>query len=658
MVVNRDQATSTEIYKALREFCEIPMGEVYISPEEAIGIRVALISRFISNQLPFISLAKNHVTIRDMDLILQRVLWSRRRPGRLGGKAAGMILAYKILLPLLEKHDPELEESVRVPETWYLNSGVFSEFLDRNNLYLFHTFKYKDREEIEKEFLHVEEKFKYATFAPEVIDDFRKILGEIGEHPIIIRSSSLLEDSFGLAFSGKYLSVFLTNQGDLETRLTHFIRGLKRVFTSTFGPDPILYRMDHGLLDFDERMAMVVQKVVGRRWGDYFFPFVSGVLFSRNVYAWNPKIKKEEGLGRLVLGLGTRAVDRVGSDYPRMVPFSHPRLRPEATAAQIKKYSQRQVDVLNLKTGQMETVDFRTLKDKTPHPDFFYAVSVDRDGHLAPPMFKTQDLSGGESCLTFENFLEKTPFVGLAKRILSQIESAYGRPVDIEFAWDENKFYLLQCRSLSTRKEIERVKIPEKIPQDKVLFTTQAGLSNSVVPNVEYIVYVNPRAYDLLPTFQEKMEIAGVVNALNKALAEKRYALMGPGRWGSNDINLGVKVTYANINKAKLLVEVAFAKEGYKPEVSYGTHFFQDLVEADIVIVPLFPDEPGVVLNEPFLLNSENLLARLAPEVKNCEKVVRVIHVPTVCGGDYLQLYLDVDSQRGVGFFGPREEEG
>jgi hypothetical protein len=658
MVVNRDQATSMEIHKALREFCEIPMGEVYISPEEAIGIRVALISRFISNQLPFISLAKNHITIRDMDLILQRVLWSRRRPGRLGGKAAGMILAYKILLPLLEKHDPELEESVRVPETWYLNSGVFSEFLDRNNLYLFHTFKYKDREEIEKEFLHVEEKFKYATFAPEVIDDFRKILEEIGEHPIIIRSSSLLEDSFGLAFSGKYLSVFLTNQGDLETRLTHFIRGLKRVFTSTFGPDPILYRMDHGLLDFDERMAMVVQKVVGRRWGDYFFPFVSGVLFSRNVYAWNPKIKKEEGLGRLVLGLGTRAVDRVGSDYPRMVPFSHPRLRPEVTAGQIKKYSQKQVDVLNLKTGQTETVDFRTLKDKTPHPDFFYAVSVDRDGHLAPPMFKTQDLGAGESCLTFENFLEKTPFVGLAKRILSQIESAYGRPVDIEFAWDENKFYLLQCRSLSTRKEIERVKIPEKIPQDKVLFTTQAGLSNSVVPNVEYIVYVNPRAYDLLPTFQEKMEIAGVVNALNKALAEKRYALMGPGRWGSNDINLGVKVTYANINKAKLLVEVAFAKEGYKPEVSYGTHFFQDLVEADIVIVPLFPDDPGVILNEPFLLNSENLLARLAPEVKNCEKVVRVIHVPTVCGGDYLQLYLDVDSQRGVGFFGPREEEG
>ena len=141
-----------------------------------------------------------------------------------------MILAHKILLPLLEKKDPELEEYIRVPDTWYLNSGVFSEFLDRNNLYLFHTFKYKDRETIEKEFLRIEEKFRFAHFAPEVVEDFRKILEEIGEHPIIIRSSSMLEDSFGLAFSGKYLSVFLTNQGDIETRLSNFIAGLKAGF--------------------------------------------------------------------------------------------------------------------------------------------------------------------------------------------------------------------------------------------------------------------------------------------------------------------------------------------------------------------------------------------------------------------------------------------
>ncbi len=654
-MVNQEQATSLEIYNALREFCEIPKGEVYISQEEAEGIRVALIKHYISNQLPFIGLAKNHITIRDIENILQHCLWSRRNPGKLGGKAAGMILAQKILLPILDERDPELEEYIRVPDTWFLNSGVFSEFLDRNNLQQFHTHKYKDRETIEKEFLHIGEKFKFANFAPEVIEDFRKILEEIGEHPIIIRSSSMLEDNFGLAFSGKYLSVFLTNLGDIETRLRNFIVGLKQVFASTYGPDPILYRVDHGLLDYDERMAMVVQKVVGQRLGDYFLPFASGVMFSRNVYAWNPKIKKEEGLVRLVFGLGTRAVDRVGSDYPRMIPLSHPQLRPEVTAPQIKKYSQKQVDVLNLKKGIMETVDFRTLSSAMDHPELFYAVSVQKDGHLAPPMFKTQHLKGEELCLTFENLLTKTAFVPLAKKILSRVEAAYGRPVDIEFAWDNNKFYLLQCRSLSIRKELEKVPIPEQIPEEQLLFITSTGLSNSVLHNIEYIVYVNPRAYDALQTYEEKLKIASVVNVLNRHLSLKPYALMGPGRWGSNDINLGVRVTYANINKAKLLMEISFAKEGYTPEVSYGTHFFQDLVEADIVIVPLFPDDPKALFNEAFLLDSQNILSDIAPEFKDCKEVVRVIHVPSVRNSQFLHVYMDVLNQKGIGFFGPKK---
>ena len=658
MLVNRDQATAEEIVKALREFCDIPKGEVYISREEAEGIRVALISRFISNQLPFIGLAKNYITIRDTDLILRNTLFSRRRPGKLGGKAAGMILAHKILLPTLEKKDPEMEGRIRVPDTWYLNSGVFSEFLDRNNLYLFHTFKYKDRESIEKDFLRIEEQFKFATFAPEVVGDFRRILEEIGDHPIIVRSSSMLEDNFGLAFSGKYLSVFLTNQGDLETRLSSFIVGLKKVFASTFGPDPILYRRDHGLLDYDERMAMVVQKVVGRRFGDYFYPFAAGVMFSRNVYAWNPKIDKEAGLVRLVHGLGTRAVDRVGSDYPRMIPLSHPTLRPEVTARQIRKYSQKQVDVLNLKKGALETVDFQTLTASDTHPDLFYAASIQDHDHLAAPLFKTQELRGRELCLTFDNLLAKTPFVQLARTILARVEAAYGRPVDIEFAWDQDTFYLLQCRSLSMRREQQRVAIPDDIPQERVLFTAHSTLSNSVVADLEYIVYVNPRAYDSLPTYDAKMRIASVVNLLNKHFAGRRYALMGPGRWGSNDINLGVRVTYSNINRTSLLVEIAFAKEGGTPEVSYGTHFFQDLVEADITVASLFPDDPEASLNEKFILGAENLLGVIAPELQDCAPVVRVINVPAVRDGDYLHVYMDASSRKGLGFFGPRQDGG
>ncbi len=656
VVANRDQANSEEIVKALEEFTAIPQGEVLLSHEEAVEIRVALISRLISTQLPFISLAKNHITIRDIGKLLQRTVLCRTRPGRLGGKAAGMILAHKILLPTLGNRDPELENYIRVPESWYIDSGILSEFLDRNHLYLFHSFKYKDRETIEKEFVRIEDQFRAATFAPEIVEQFRQILNEVGEHPIILRSSSLLEDSFGLAFSGKYRSVFLTNQEDAQTRLKKFMDGLKTVFASTFGPDPILYRMDHGLLDFDERMAIVVQKVVGRRYGDYFFPWISGVLYSRNVYAWNPKIRKEEGLGRIVMGLGTRAVDRVGDDYPRLVALSHPLLRPEVTAGQIKKYSQKQVDVLNLRKGVWETVDFRTLAAVMPSSELFYAVSMEKDDHLAPPMFKGQELTGN-LYLTLDNLLQKTDFVPLAKKILSRVESAYGHPVDMEFALDEERFYILQCRFLATRKDMEKVSIPENIPGDRTLFRTRSGLSNSIVSNLEFIVYVNPRAYDALSTFEEKMEIARAVNALNKLLGGKRFVLMGPGRWGSNDINLGVRVTYADINKAKVLIEVAFAKEGYTPEVSYGTHFFQDLVEADIVIAPLFPDDPDGYLNETFLLGTENLLAALAPDLKNLDRVVRVIHVPSGAAGQFLHVYLDMNSQRGLGFFGPREKE-
>jgi hypothetical protein len=654
-VSNREQATTMEVIRALREFAEIPMGEVYMAKEEVEGIRVALLSRFFTNQLPFIKIAKNHITIRDIDTVLQRTLFSRKEPGKLGGKAAGIILAYRILLPLLEKHDPELETYLHAPDTWYLSSGIFSEFVDRNGLYFFHAFKYKDRAEIENQFERIEERFRDASFAPDTVEDFRMVLEEIGDHPIIVRSSSLLEDNFGLAFSGKYLSLFLANQGDLESRLDRFILALKKVFASTFGPDPILYRRDHGLLDYDERMAMIVQKVVGRRVGDSFYPLAAGVMFSKNFYAWTPRIRRDEGLVRLVFGLGTRAVDRVGSDYPRMVPLSHPVLRPEVTAEQIRKYSQKQVDVVNLTTGGLDTVDFGEMCVKAPHPDLFYAVSVEREGHLAAPHFKGQDITGGAPVITFDNLLTKTPFVKLAKKILSRLEGAYGRPIDSEFAWEGNIFYVLQCRSLSTRSEPEGVKVPEDIAPERTLFTTHYRLFSSIVKDLEYIVYADPRAYDVLGTYQERLEIASVIKLLNKLLGETRFALIGPGRWGSNDINLGIKVTYAGINRAKLLVEVAFAKEGYTPEVSYGTHFFEDLVEADIAIVALFPDDPATNFNEAFLLRSENRLGRLAPDLKHWESVVRVIHVPSASGGLLLQVLLDGKGQKGIGFFGTSE---
>ncbi len=652
-VLAGEHASPQAVWRALREFCDIPKGELYISREEAEGIRVALLSNYISSQLPFIGLAKNYVTIRDIDEVLGHTIGHVRSPGKLGGKAAGMIVAEKILLPILSRRDPDFEKYIAVPDTWYISSGILSDFIDRNHFYGFHTHKYRDRDAIDEEYKSIGGMFEKASFSPDVVEEFRSLVRQIGEHPIIVRSSSYLEDSFGLAFSGKYQSLFLANQGSEEARLEAFTRGVKVVLASMYGPDPIIYRRDHGLLDFNERMALIVQKVVGRRFGDWLFPFAAGVMYSTNTWLWNRKIRAADGLVRLVFGLGTRAVDRVGGDYPRMIPLSHPTLRPEVTADQVCKYSQKMVDAINLREGSFATVDFRTLAEETRHPDLFQAVSLVREGELRAPMFKTQELPASSLCLTFDNLVASSPFVPLVRKVLSTVEAAYGRPVDIEFAWDADKLYILQCRSLSLRREIDRVILPANVPPEDTLFVTSGGLSHALVTNIEYVVYVDPRAYDRLDTVEKKHRVGWAVGQLNKRLAGKRYALMGPGRWGSNDINLGVRVSYADINNMRLLVEIAFARDGYTPEVSHGTHFFQDLVEADIAMMPLYPDNEGCLLREDLLLRSRNSLTDIDPQLAGLEEVVHVIHVPGVRHGAFLHVYLDGDSQMGLGMFGP-----
>ncbi len=651
-VINKERATSKAIKQALKEFCQIPMGDLYISPNEAEGVRVALINHYISNQLPFIGIAKSHITIRDIQELVDNIYWNRRRPGKIGGKAAGMFLAYKILVPKLTSGDPEIDQYVKIPESYYFSSGIFSDFLDYNNLDQFHSQKYKTREEIEEEYKNISDLFKRSSFPPDTVEDFRKFLKIIGEHPLILRSSSFLEDNFGYAFSGKYDSFFVANQGDIQTRLNEFIWGLKQVHMSTFGPGPILYRRDHKLLDFDEKMSVLVQKVVGRRFGDYFFPLAAGVGFSYSSYAWTSRIKKEDGLARMVFGLGTRAVDRTGGDYARMVHLSHPSLRPETGAQQIIKYSQKIIDVLNLKTGQLESIPYMTLLKEISHPDLYWAVSVNQDGHLSAPLFKGQPIKSAGTCLTFENLLSKTVFPSLMKKMLRLLQQAYGRPVDIEFAWDDKHLYLLQCRSLAVSQNIREVELPKDLPKEQIIFTNTQVVSNTIIPDIEYVVYVCPRCYGRLSTYDEKFAIGRVISRLNTLLEDKRFALFGPGRWGSNDINLGVRVGYEDINHTLILGEVAFAREDYTPEVSFGTHFFNDLVEAQIAPVAIFPDQTDTIFNEEFFKESPNQLSSIAAEFESYQTVVHVVHVPSSGDGRFLQVFQNNEVQKGIGFLG------
>lgn len=648
-VVNTEGATSLKIKRALKEFCDIPEGTIFIPPNEAIGMRVALINHFISSQVPFISVAKNHITIRDVDELVDRSYWSRREPGRIGGKAAGMVVAYRVIVPRLTKRDEELERYVRIPESYYFNSGIFTDFIDYNKLYGLHSQKYKTRDAIEEEYRAVAGMFAKASFPPDVVDLFRDVLLKVGEHPLILRSSSLLEDNYGYAFSGKYDSVFLANQGSLEKRLEEFITGMKRVHMSTYGPAPIMYRRDHQLLDCDERMSVLVQKVTGRRFGDYFFPLAAGVAYSYNPYGWTRRIKREEGLVRLVVGLGTRAVSRVANDYPRMIALSHPTLRPEAEAAQIMKYSQRMVDVMNLRNGEVESIHFSDLSKTVHHPDWHLAVSMNQDGCLSAPIATSLGPDNAERCITFEKFLTRTPFVRLMKKILTALEDAYSTHLDIEFSWDNGILYLLQCRTFNFRETTERISFPKGVSDRHMLFTARDCLRSGMVRDLEYIVYVDPAAYRALARHEDKVEVGRVVGTLNKLLEGKRFALFGPGRWGSNDVNLGVKVGYEHINHALALGEIALQGSDSWMEVSHGTHFFNDLVEADVALAGIYPGQEGAFFRADLVTGMPNLLPTLLPEFEFLASVVYSIHVPSCYQGRLLHIYQDAGRQRSMG---------
>lgn len=654
-LVQWENASSREVFERLKEFCDIPLGDRVIPEAEAMGVRVGLINHFISNQLPFIGIAKKYITIRDVYEILKHAVWKPDLSGRIGGKAAGMVLAQRILTPLFHDGDPRFQDRVIVPDTYFIRSEIFDQFVQQNRLERFHTRKYEDREILDQDFPRIKAQIDKAEFSEESLNGFRKILEEIGQEPIILRSSSFLEDNFGLAFSGKYDSVFLTNQGDIQTRLANFITGVKKVHLSTYHPDPILYRKDHNLLDYNEHMSVMVQKVVGRRLGDYFFPLAGGVMYSVNSFAWNPKIDPEAGLMRLVFGLGTRAVDRVGDDYPRLVPLSHPALRPEVDAAAIRKYSQKKVDVLNLKTGQPETLSLIELLRKTKHPESHLALSLIEADHISPIMNPLNPLDPRQACLTFDRLLSQTDFPKLMRDIVQTVAAAYGRPVDMEFAYDNGMIYILQCRTLSTHKGLDEVVIPTSIPKGDIIFTANQILSNRIIRNLEYLVYVDPLSYNRINDYERKLRVAKAVNAVNEALAEKRFGLFGPGRWGSRDVNLGVQVRYHDISRSRILGEVAFATDGITPEVSCGTHFFNDLAEADIVPLPLYPDDPSLVFKREFFGDSPSIFTELAPKYADLADVVRVIHIPSVSPGRYLHVYLDSINSTGIGFLGPRK---
>lgn len=647
-----NQCTSlTDIGQALERYHQLSVQDEELSRSVQIGLRVSLARRFFTEDLDFINTAKNYIEIHDFYELVHHIISPPASHGKLGGKSSGMLLAAQIIKKSGEYSD--LLSTIKVPKTWYIASDGLMSFVEYNQMEDVYNRKYLEIEQIRREYPHIVQVFKNSRFAPEIMKGLSLALDDLEGRPLIVRSSSLLEDRMGAAFSGKYKSLFLPNVGTKGERLSALMDAIAEVYASLFGADPIEYRAERNLLDLHEEMGIMIQEVVGSRVGPYFMPAYAGVAFSNNEFRWSPRIKRDDGLVRLVPGLGTRAVDRVGDDYPILVAPGQPGLRVNVTADEVIRYSPRKVDVINMESRRFETIEMADLlRDHgRDFPGLDLVASVfDHDGLHRPIGFDWDPSSDGV-CVTFEGLVTRTPFMARMRALLKLLRERIGSPVDIEFASDGRDFYLLQCRPQSFSRDAVPSSIPRDLPQDRVLFSANKYVSNGRVPDITHIVYVDPEEYDRVENLQDLKDVGRVVGRLNKMLPKRQFILMGPGRWGSRgDIKLGVSVTYSDINNTAVLMEIAARRGNYTPDLSFGTHFFQDLVEAGIRYLPLFPGENGGVFNDLFLKRAPNILGQLLPEYEHLSEVVRVIDVSKVTDGQVLQILMNADLDEAVGF--------
>ncbi len=612
--------------------------------------KVVLIRALISDQLRYINVAKEWLTIQDLAEIRRRKIGG----GRIGGKSAGMILAQHIL-----QNNSELSDlpCLSMPESFYIGSNEFYTFMSINDLLKWNDQKYKTELEMREDYPHIEDEFHKGTFPPDILDQLQTMLIKIGKQPIIVRSSSLLEDNFGTSFAGKYESIFCPNQASLAENLKSLTTAIAQIYASTLNPNALLYRRSKGLLDYDERMALLIQLVEGDQYGDYLMPHAAGVAFSRNLYRWAPQIRSEDGFIRLVWGLGTRAVDRVGNDYPRLIALSHPMLRPSNDPGSIRRYSQQYVDLIDLKHNKYTTLPIHQVL-AADYPPLRYIAQVDEDGYYES-LRSTLISDPQKLVLTFDVLLERTPFAERMKTILKSLEQAYHSPVDVEFTASVGDdpagtprlcITILQCRPQGHLIQTEVERIPSDLVPEKILFATDFMVPQGMVGAVDWVIYVQAEGYFALTSNAERSALARTIGKLNDLLKEESFICIGPGRWGSSNADLGVPISYGDIYHARSLVEMAGEHCGLPPEPSLGTHFFQDLLESQIYPLALQLDTPATVFNRGFFDSAKNQLLTLLPEAVVFESCLRVLRIADSYPGETMRIIMNEEAGKAVAF--------
>lgn len=600
--------------------------------------------RLVSREKKLIDLLTSNFKINDLIAIKERMIGS----GKIGGKATGMLLSRKILENTLHKVFLRLEPH----DSFYIGSDVYYTYIVQNDCW-----KLRLAQRNEADYFSAAKKLRLkilsGIFPDSTREQFKRMLEYYGQNPIIVRSSSLLEDSFENAFAGKYESIFCVNNGSLEERLNNFEKAIKKVYASTMDKSALEYRLQRGLSKSDEQMAILVQRVSGLKFDNVFMPCAAGVGYSYNSYRWHKDIDPAAGMVRLVMGLGTRAVERTGGDYPRIASLNKPQLTPLTTSTSKNRYSQHKVDFLDLGKNIFSSLDLSELARKLP--EWYKKIMFEHD-YETERMLREQGKNEQVMFSTCEGLIRMKDFTDTLKQMMLVIQKEYSYPVDIEFTCnftEQGAFLinLLQCRPLQVGGIGAKVAIPD-IEDEKVFFELSGGtMGGTVSQQIDIVIQVDPAGYFQLP-YKKKYTIARIIGKVNQVFKDKGKAIMllAPGRIGTTSPELGIPITFAEISNFRVLCEIYYKDAGYMPELSYGTHFFNDLVETGIFYASIFGDDNTKKFKPDFFKNKRNILLDLwtgerndGNEFKNIIKVYDVsnnglilfsdiISSKTICG--------------------------
>ncbi len=523
--------------------------------------------------------------------------FARIGQGSLGGKGRGLAFIDNII-----KHNPVCDDfegvSISIPRSVVLCTDIFDEFMEHNALYPIALSDAPD-----EEILH---RFLEAHLPERLVEDFYALF-EVVDKPLAVRSSSLLEDSHYQPFAGIYSTYMIPQLTDKHAMLEMLGNAIKSVYASVFFRDSKAYMTATRNVIDQEKMAVIIQEVIGKDWNGFYFPSFSGVGRSLNYYPINHE-QPEDGVVEVAVGLGKYIVD--GGLALRFSP-RHPE-------------SVLQTSTIDLALRDTQTrlyaLDTQNIDEKFSVDDGFNIKKVRVQNFADTGALKftvsTYDVNDmtlregeygiGRRVVTFNNMLkyDAFPLAKVLEFMLSKGESAMGRPVEIEFAGMvdakgemKGQIYWLQIRPIVDRREMLDENIME-CTDDKLLLKTFTALGHGMMDNLYSVVYIRPEHFSSLNNSAIAREIEKINS--NFTAQERNYILVGPGRWGSSDTALGIPVKWAHISSAKLIVESALP--GYRIEPSQGTHFFQNLTSFGVGYFTVDPSSgDGTVFDVAFL---------------------------------------------------------